>query len=480
MSDIVPSAQPRFEQREIDRFFFNKSLQQQGLEWRLGEMTRDVRTDIRRVGAAVVQQQERAAAAYAAATTKQLGAMQEQETANAAKLRDAVSASAELLRAGLRENEQAIGQLGGVITEQLTNVRWELAQQHQTLAGILNVLRESRSNECRQLIEQGDANYRAGFLAEAKERYQLAAQQDNTNVLVWQQLGIIAVQEGAFAEAETCFKKAVAFARPEYPKLRAIGRTHLARLYYARERWNDAAEMLRAALADEPESAKNRYDLALVLAQVGAVPNALDAVEQAIMLDGSFYGYALADDEFALIRRALQARLLDELPARVALRARDASDRLAQFLEHAQGIEREFGLTLLDAELTRWSTEARTPLPRETSALLARMARDTMRLPAARARVAAKARPERDRAGDSGSTHRGPCTAASGNMPGYAERLAEADKKWTAAARAKERDKVYADARAWSEALCRREQEEWVAKERRKKEALNELLKVAT
>lgn len=387
MSDLVPAAQPPLHRRDIHRFYYNKSLQQQGFEWRLGEVAHDIRSDIRRVGAAIVQQQERAAkqhGADAVALRGELGAMKQQDAANAAKLQEAISASAQMLKQGLQDQKQAIERMGGAITDQLTSVRWELAQQQGTLQSILAVLRTSRSNECRQLIEQGDTNIRAGYIEEARERYTLAAVQDNTNMLLWQQLGIIAVARGEFGEAEAHFKKAVAFTPANQQRLRAMARTHLARLYYASERWPEAAQALRAALDDDPTAAKNWYDLAVVAAAEGNGADGVQALDRAIQLDPSFYAYALTDPELDPIRADVHALLLDELPRRVTEAVRAPATAVLALLERVAAAEHDLGVPLAGTaaaaarELAMAEVPSFVPAVRQTIAELDRAATRTI------------------------------------------------------------------------------------------------------
>src|SRR6185369_11525986 len=161
------------------------------------------------------------------------------------------------------------------LSGQLTHVAWLLAEQNQTLSGIFRVLRESRSNECRQLVEQGERNMRAGFFAEAEDRFKLALTYDSTDYTVHQNLGLVYVHLARFDDALAHFRKAMAFPLKD-PNRRdaeafciARAATHAARVAYAQNDNATAATYFRKALDAQPTNAKNWYDLAIVCAQQG-------------------------------------------------------------------------------------------------------------------------------------------------------------------------------------------------------------------
>src|SRR5262249_29393470 len=126
-------------------------------------------------------------------------------------LRATLLDSSAALRSEIQTTTRAVEQVGGILASQLTHVAWMLAEQNQTLHAIFELLREGRSNECRQLVEQGERHLRAGYFREAEERFRLALRYDSTDHVTHQSLGLIAVRLGNLDTALDHFLKALAF-----------------------------------------------------------------------------------------------------------------------------------------------------------------------------------------------------------------------------------------------------------------------------
>jgi len=88
----------------------------------------------------------------------------------------------------------AVEVLGDKLCAYLGEIKWQLAQQSETLTGILYTLRESRSNEARQLVEQGVRHYATEQYDRAEERFRQALQQDTTDYQVLMKLAIYFTQ----------------------------------------------------------------------------------------------------------------------------------------------------------------------------------------------------------------------------------------------------------------------------------------------
>ena len=322
------SSTPGLADRALDPFFYNRSLQQEGLELRLGDYVDDIRYDMRLVGSAIIRQQEKAAEKHRSAArattdavraqTTEIAGMRRDQAAQAARVVSAIEDSAEVVRAGLDATQQSIASMRSEMTDQFTHVRWALAQQSDLLRDILGVLRENRKNECRQLIEQGVLNLQNGYVAEAKERLEAALAYDNTDHELHQQLGFLFVRLKDLDSALAHFRKALVFLPKVSPAQRrkqefalAQAATHVARTHYARGEYPEAAEHLEKALAADATNAKNWYDLGVMYAYTGEADRGARAVATAAGLQPFYFGRAFADSELDAIRPAVERALTD-------------------------------------------------------------------------------------------------------------------------------------------------------------------------
>lgn len=313
------SSRPSLIEDQVSSFFFNKSLQQRGAEYRAADYTDDIRQDLRLVGTAIVASQERALRRYEKHEARRRTSMEgERRAAALASLREAEAhdtlrrtlvETVETARRAITDTTLAVDALHAGLARQLSGIEWLVADTNAAVHGILRVLRDSRSNECRQLLEQAERNLAAGYLPEAEDRLRKALTYDNTDYGVHQQLGLVSVRRGRLDVALRHFQKALAFppsrCRPsEASFFIARAATHAARACYARGRYADAERYFQQALDVEPTSAKNWFDLAVVRTGQGLDP--LDALTHAIELDPLLAGAALADDELAPARDAME------------------------------------------------------------------------------------------------------------------------------------------------------------------------------
>jgi tetratricopeptide (TPR) repeat protein len=322
------SSEPRLTEDLTSSFFFNKSLQQRGLEYRLGNVADDIRYDIRLVGGALLTQQERAAKRYEKAAHATTAAV-ERQTAEAVRLRkeqatqarelqSAVEDSTRLLQKSIDGTDKAIMEMHGAVVDQLSHVRWAMAEQNQLLRGIFETLREGRSNECRQLVEQGEKNMQARYYAEAEERLKLALVYDNTDHVLHQNLGLVAIHLGKPDIALEHFRRALAFPpkaknhgdRSKVAFFLARAATHAARVLYSTGDTRGAAEYLAKALEHDDTAAKNWYDLAVMCACEANGSAVETALRKAIALEPEFYAQALGDSELDPMRDTVDRLLL--------------------------------------------------------------------------------------------------------------------------------------------------------------------------
>jgi tetratricopeptide (TPR) repeat protein len=326
--DAFHSSEPRLTEDIVSSFFFNKSLQQRGLDYRLGDIADDIRYDLRLVGGVLLTQQERAARRYEKAAhattvtverqTAEVVRLREEQATQARELQNAVEDSTRVLRKSIDGIGTAITEMHGAVVDQLSHVRWAVAEQNQLLRGIFETLREGRSNECRQLVEQGEKNMQARYYAEAEERLTLALTFDNTDHVLHQNLGLVSIHLGKPDVALKHFQRALAFP----PKTKSPGdrrkaafflaraATHAARALYATGDTHGAAEYLARALEHDDAAAKNWYDLAVMSAYEGNGRAMETALRKAIALEPEFYAQALGDTELDPVRDQVDRLLL--------------------------------------------------------------------------------------------------------------------------------------------------------------------------
>ncbi len=322
------SSEPRLTEDIVSSFFFNKSLQQRGLEYQLGNIADDIRWDLRLVGGALLTQQERAVRRYEKAARATTAAVErqtaeavrfrEEQATQARELQSAVEDSTRVLQKSIDGTGKAITEMHGAVVDQLSHVRWAMAEQNQHLRGIFETLREGRSNECRQLVEQGEKNMQARYYAEAEERLTLALTFDNTDHVLHQNLGLVSIHLGKPDVALKHFQRALAFP----PKTKSLGdrgkaafflaraATHAARALYAAGDTRGAAKYFAKALEHDDAAAKNWYDLAVMCAYEANGRAMETALRKAIALEPEFYAQALGDTELDPVRDLVDHLLL--------------------------------------------------------------------------------------------------------------------------------------------------------------------------
>src|SRR5260370_20792979 len=101
------SSEPRLTEDIVSSFFFNKSLQQRGLEYQLGNIADDIRWDLRLVGGALLTQQERAVRRYEKAARATTAAV-ERQTAEAVRFREEQATQARELQSALEDSTPAL------------------------------------------------------------------------------------------------------------------------------------------------------------------------------------------------------------------------------------------------------------------------------------------------------------------------------------------------------------------------------------
>jgi tetratricopeptide (TPR) repeat protein len=340
----------------VAAFSFNKNLHQAKLDWRFNQQFTDPRWATAYVGAELLAQQERAARRYDQQATALRVSVDEQTRQNADHarvLQTTIKESSDAVRREMTNVKDAVqGTTAAVagLASQVAHLAWLQAEQNTTLRHVLETIREGRANECRQLVEQGERNFHAGYLADAEERFRLALGYDNTDYPTHQNLGLTLVGLGRLDEALEHFKKALAFPPKGNPRTSAFfvarAATHAARVLYAKGDYAGAEAYLREALEVDERSAKNWYDLAVVRTYRGNSEGAVDALSHAFNGDVLLAGAALSDEELEPIRPAIEALVLDQTERAMQTTVEEPAEALQRTNRRIAEIAREVGVDM--------------------------------------------------------------------------------------------------------------------------------------
>ncbi len=394
------SPQPTGTEALVAAFSFNKNLHQAKLDWRFNQQFTDPRWATAYVGAELLAQQERASKRYDQQATALRGSIDEQTRQNAdhARVLQTIKESSDAVRREMTNVKDAVDQttmaVNGIAT-QVAHLAWLQAEQNTTLRHVLETIREGRANECRQLVEQGERNFRAGFLADAEERFRASLGFDNTDYPTHQNLGLTLVGLGRLDEALTHFKKALAFPPKNADKQATgffIGRaaTHAARVLYAQGDYAGAEMYLRKALDADRENAKNWYDLAVMRTYQGNGAGAIEALGHALSGNVLFAGAALVDEDLASIRPEIEDLVIAQTSHALTATVEKPADELRQVNQRVATMAQNLGVTIKPVDVDRIVSRARSSatlpatkeaferLQRERSLLLSR-AREALR-----------------------------------------------------------------------------------------------------
>lgn len=348
------SHQPTGTEALVAAFALNKNLHQAKLGWRFNEQFTDSGWATAYVGAELLAHQERAAKRYDQQATALRGSIDEQTRQNAENarvLQTTIKESSEAVRrevsnvaGAVRQTTEAVNDL----SSQIAQLEWLQAEHNSTLRQVLETIRERRANECRQLVEQGEKNLRAGFLSDAEERFRLALKYDNTDYPTHQNLGLTLVALGRLDEALEHFTKALAFPPKGNARSTAFfvsrAATHAARVLYAKGNYAGAQAFLQKALDGDGDNAKNWYDLGVVRTYRGDNNGALDALTHAFRGNVHFAGAALSDTELEAIRPAIETLVLNQTERAMQTNVEEPAEALRRTNQRIAEMAREVGV----------------------------------------------------------------------------------------------------------------------------------------
>ncbi len=201
--------------------------------------------------------------------------------------------------------------VGDRLCAYLGEISWQLAQQSETLTGILHTLRENRSNEARQLVEQGVRHYVNEQYDRAEARFQEALRQDTTDYQVLMNLGLVAVHKGLSDDAFEFFQDALRLPTglDKLSKNRAL--LAIARLHYAAGEHDKALNAAQQAvrLADPGQASDIFFLVGVYAALAGRVDESLQWLEKAIKIRPNLISKAAVEPDLDVHRPAVLSLL---------------------------------------------------------------------------------------------------------------------------------------------------------------------------
>jgi len=214
---------------------------------------------------------------------------------------------------------------------ELSEIKWELAQQSKTLEKILYTLQENRNNETRQLVRQGIRHYINEEYKDAESRFKLALNYDTTDYQVLMNLAYIEIHRDQATEAAAFFRKALTLPENLDPVSKSRTLWAIARLHYTQREYEKALACANQSIAlDSPTEAKKIFTSSVYAALSGKRPLALEKIEQAIKLDSAFFTVAAIEPDLGNLRNDI-LKLLSKL-------SNDAVREFNDFSEHVKKV----------------------------------------------------------------------------------------------------------------------------------------------
>lgn len=213
----------------------------------------------------------------------------------------------------------AIEALGDRLCAHLGEIEWQLEQQTERLGAIFRVLRENRSNEARQLVEQGVRHYFHAQYERAEERFCRALKEDSTDYQVLMNLGLIAVHKGKGDEALGFFNDALRLPSRLDPAAKNRALLSIARVHYANGEHGEAFKVAgQAAQFADARQVDEIFILATYASLSGKLNDCLMQLERAIQGNPLFFSKSAVDPDLEGSRQAVL-----KLLSRIALEARE-------------------------------------------------------------------------------------------------------------------------------------------------------------
>jgi tetratricopeptide (TPR) repeat protein len=223
----------------------------------------------------------------------------------------------------------AIEILGDRVCAELSEIRWELAQQRAISEQMLAVLKRPRSTEAQELIRQGLRNLINAKYPEAEDRFRRAMDLDNTDYQVLVNLSYIALHNDKAQEAINFLNDALTLPEDLDKKATADAFWSLARVYYAIEQYEQCYSYAHKSLK-ALEDPRRIFQTGVYAVLCGRKDEAVHLLEDAIKKEHTIFALASAEPELDTIRSNVLSLL-----SRLSLEALNASQQCLAQLEMA-------------------------------------------------------------------------------------------------------------------------------------------------
>ena len=211
-----------------------------------------------------------------------------------------VSGAVFALKGEIKKNTEVISShlqsMEKCFEKHILNLTWQVERQEKWLKEIRDLLANSRSNECNQLVTQGEQNFDNGFYEEAEDRFRLALEYDNTNPMVHYQLGMINVYADKPDVALKHFQKAAVFTPKDQGKLLSTMFRALARIQFANDDYAIALESIEKAVMNYP-SEEVLFDRILYCLANGKTESLEKNINELLNKNPGYYYMFLYSDE---------------------------------------------------------------------------------------------------------------------------------------------------------------------------------------
>lgn len=204
----------------------------------------------------------------------------------------------------------AILDVGESICAELLEIRWQIIQQNEKLDQIIDILRNRRNTEAQELVRQGLRHYINEEHEEAEERFKEALKSDTTDYQVLMNLGFIEVHKNNVEGALNYFTKAVKLPDNLDSPSKARALRAIARVYYTQENYEQSFSLAnQASQQDDKSDSEDIFMLGVYGALAGKHDIALQKIEQAILINPSYFSKASANPDLKIIQNDVHALL---------------------------------------------------------------------------------------------------------------------------------------------------------------------------
>ena len=201
-----------------------------------------------------------------------------------------------------RERLEALAGLEVAFCLDLSEIKWQLAQQIDPLDPLLEGLRQHRSPDAQHLLQQGIAHFAHGHLAKAVESLRSALEYDDRDYQVLVNLGHHAIHKGDAKAARSFFDTVLGLTNRLDDNAQGQVLWAMSRLSYAQADYAQACLFARRAYGKSQE-VRHLFLAACYAALAGRWDEARDGLERAIRMDVGCFVRATVEPVLAPVRK---------------------------------------------------------------------------------------------------------------------------------------------------------------------------------